>query len=52
MDYKDCKFNSSKASSFVGYCLLPKYKTDKGRLFVECGKCPCQDFEVRMMKNE
>lgn len=46
-DYKDCKFNSSRSSSFVGYCKLPKYKTDKFERFVKCSKCPCEDFELR-----
>ena len=43
--YKDCKYNTSKTAQFVGYCELPKYKTDKFQKFVECKKCPCDDFE-------
>ena len=43
--YKDCKYNSSKSALFVGFCNLPKYKTDKGQRLVECSKCPCDDFE-------
>ena len=43
--YRDCKYNSSKSAGFVGYCKLPKYKTETGERLVECRKCPCDDFE-------
>ena len=43
-DYTDCKYNTSKSSSFVGYCDLPKYHSDKGMRLVKCSKCPCDDF--------
>ena len=43
--YKDCKYNTSKTTSFVGYCDLPKYTNETGKKLVECSKCPCDDFE-------
>ena len=47
--YKDCKYNTSKTSNFVGYCDLPKYTTEKGRRFVECCKdTNCEDFVLRI----
>ena len=46
-DYRDCKYNTSKTASFVGYCDLPKYTTSTGRGLVECRKCPCDDFELK-----
>ena len=46
-DYKDCKYNTSKSSSFVGYCDLPQYTTKTGKRLVECSKCPCDDFVLR-----
>ncbi len=42
--YRDCKHNTSKSSSFVGYCDLYLDKNGAGK-FVECKKCPCDDFE-------
>lgn len=51
-DYKDCKYNTSKTASFIGYCDLPKYTTDKGRRLVECTKCPCEDFVLRSDDDE
>ena len=51
-DYKDCKYNTSKTASFIGYCDLPKYTTDKGRRLVECTKCPCDDFVLRSDDDE
>ena len=29
--YKDCKYNTSKTTSFVGYCDLPKYTNETGK---------------------
>ena len=50
--YRDCKYNTSKSASFVGYCDLPKYTTKRGKMLVECGKCPCEDFELGYDENE
>lgn len=50
-DYKDCKYNTSKSASFVGYCDLPEYTTDKGQRLVECKKCPCDDFKINVHKD-
>lgn len=46
-NHKDCIYNTSKSSTFDGYCFLPKYKTEKAQLLIPCGKCPCDDFELR-----
>lgn len=46
--YKNCKYNTSKAGQFVGYCKHPHNFFDdehgKGWKLVECRKCPCPDF--------
>lgn len=50
--FRDCKYNTSKSASFVGYCDLPKYTTKRGKRLVECSKCPCEDFELGYDENE
>ena len=47
-DYRDCKYNTSTSAGFVGYCDLPKYYHEKGHYLVECKKCPCNDFVLRV----
>lgn len=47
MDYKDCKYNTSGVPNFVGYCSLPKYKTETGKRLVECCQEICADFEPK-----
>ena len=44
--FRDCKYNTSKSASFVGYCDLPKYYDKRGRRLVECSRFPCDDFEL------
>ena len=44
--YRDCKYNTSNKSDFVGYCDLPKYTDKRGRMLVECSRFPCDDFEL------
>ena len=46
--FRDCKYNTSKSASFVGYCDLPKYSNKHGRRLVECSKCPCENFELEV----
>ena len=45
--YRECKYNTSKTSSFIGYCNLPKYHTDGFHALVKCKGCPCEDFELK-----
>ena len=47
MDYKDCKYNTSEVSSFVGYCSLPKYKSEYGQRLVKCCKRYVQILNLR-----
>jgi hypothetical protein len=47
LNYKDCKYNTSKVANFVGYCDLPKHTTEWGRRLVECCGEICEDFEER-----
>ena len=47
MNYRDCKYNTSGVPTFVGYCDLPKYKTETGRRLVECCQEICDDFELK-----
>ena len=47
MNYKDCKYNTSGVSNFVGYCSLPKYKSEYGQRLVKCCQEICADFEPK-----
>ena len=47
MNYRDCKYNTSGVPTFVGYCDLPKYRTETGRRLVECCQEICDDFELK-----
>ena len=47
VNYKDCKYNTSKSANFEGYCDLPKYTTKQGRRLVKCCKSICEDFELK-----
>ena len=47
MNYRDCKYNTSTVPNFVGYCDLPKYKTERGRRLVQCCEEICDDFELK-----
>ena len=48
MDYKDCKHNTSTSAEFVGYCDLYMNEDHTAGRLVECSKCPCENFEVRV----
>ena len=50
MNYKDCKYNTSKVNNFVGYCDLPKYKTEFGKRLVKCCEEICDDFKLEEVK--
>ena len=47
MNYKDCKYNTSGVHNFVGYCSLPKYKSEYGQRLVKCCQEICADFEPK-----
>lgn len=47
MNYKDCKYNTSKSTNFEGYCDLPKYHTKQGMRLVKCCESICEDFELK-----
>ena len=44
--YKDCKYNTSTTSNFVGYCKHPKHDTPTFHPFIKCKECICDDFEL------
>ena len=44
--YKDCKYNTSTTSNFVGYCDHPKHDTPTFHPFIKCKECICDDFEL------
>ena len=52
MNYRDCKYNTSTVSNFVGYCDLPKYTTERGRRLVKCCEEICDDFEPKEVEDE
>ena len=45
--YRDCKYNSSRCSQFVGYCKHPKYDTPTFHPFIKCKEFVCEDFELK-----
>ena len=49
VSYRDCKYNSSKVSNFVGYCKHPKYDTPTFHPLIKCKGCVCEDFELNQL---
>ena len=49
-EYKSCKYNTSKSSSFVGYCNHPQYYEDWGHFLVECCKFPCKNYDTSIKR--
>lgn len=47
INYRDCKYNTSKVSNFVGYCKHPKFDTPTFHPFIKCKEFVCEDFELK-----
>ena len=44
---RECRYNTSKNTNFVGYCDHPMYYDSTGHRLVECKGCPCNDYQQR-----
>jgi len=47
MNFKDCKYNTSKSPTFEGYCDLPCYHCEGFRRLVKCCGEICDQFELK-----